>query len=166
MITRVARRIVDANQDLSLMRSQTWTVVVVDGDEANAFVIPVCAHFCILFLVPPCQLQHVTQPPKSTLPAYTLYTSVTKVHTTCLYFVHLSHQSAHYLPILCTPQSPKCTLPACTLYTSCLYFVDVDCCSLTSLSTGWFLLNVQILLQWSTTFYIIRSVHLGGDVWS
>jgi len=41
-VVKVVRKIVDSNQDLEFMREQTWTIVVVDSDEINAFVLPVC----------------------------------------------------------------------------------------------------------------------------
>jgi len=40
-VVNVVRKIVDSNQDLDFMREQTWTIVVVDSDEINAFVLPV-----------------------------------------------------------------------------------------------------------------------------
>jgi len=40
-VVGVVRKIVDSNQDLEFMRQQTWTIVVVDSEEINAFVLPV-----------------------------------------------------------------------------------------------------------------------------
>ena len=41
-VVNVVRKIVDGNQDLEFMREQTWTILVVDSQEINAFVLPVC----------------------------------------------------------------------------------------------------------------------------
>lgn len=47
-VVSVVRKIVDSNQDLEFMREQTWTIIVVDSDEINAFVLPVCTGlFCL-----------------------------------------------------------------------------------------------------------------------
>ena len=40
-VTRVVQRIVNSNQDLDFIKKQTWTIVVVQSKEANAFVLPV-----------------------------------------------------------------------------------------------------------------------------
>ena len=40
-IVENTNRIVKANQDLEFFRKQTWTVIVVDSAEGNAFVLPV-----------------------------------------------------------------------------------------------------------------------------
>ena len=41
-VVSVVRKLVDSNQDLEFMREQTWTIVVVDSNEVNSFVLPVC----------------------------------------------------------------------------------------------------------------------------
>jgi len=43
-VVGVVKKIVDSNQDLEFMRQQTWTILVVDSKEVNAFVLPVCMH--------------------------------------------------------------------------------------------------------------------------
>lgn len=40
-ILEVANAIVTSNQDIEFFRKQTWTVIVVDSAEENAFVLPV-----------------------------------------------------------------------------------------------------------------------------
>jgi len=41
-VVNVVKKIVDSNQDLEFMRQQTWTILVIDSKEVNAFVLPVC----------------------------------------------------------------------------------------------------------------------------
>jgi len=41
LVSNVVKKIVDSNQDLEFMREQTWTILVVDSKEINAFVLPV-----------------------------------------------------------------------------------------------------------------------------
>jgi len=41
LVSNVVKTIVDSNQDLEFMREQTWTILVVDSKEINAFVLPV-----------------------------------------------------------------------------------------------------------------------------
>ena len=41
-VVNVVKKIVDSNQDLEFMREQTWTILVIDSNEVNAFVLPVC----------------------------------------------------------------------------------------------------------------------------
>ena len=48
MITGIVKRLVDANQDIEFFRKQTWTVVVVDSPESNAFVLPVSKTFLMM----------------------------------------------------------------------------------------------------------------------
>ena len=39
---RVVSRLVNANQDIDLLKKQTWTLILVESPERNAFVLPVC----------------------------------------------------------------------------------------------------------------------------
>lgn len=41
-VVGVVKKIVDSNQDLEFMRQQTWTILVIDSKEVNAFVLPAC----------------------------------------------------------------------------------------------------------------------------
>ena len=41
-VVNVVKKIVDSNQDLEFMQEQTWTILVVESKEVNAFVLPVC----------------------------------------------------------------------------------------------------------------------------
>lgn len=36
----LSQKIINGNQDLEFMRKQQWTVIVVDNDDANAFILP------------------------------------------------------------------------------------------------------------------------------
>jgi len=56
-VVNVVKKIVDSNQDLEFMREQTWTIVVIDSNEVNAFVLPVCVSS--FFNVPPKNLKFV-----------------------------------------------------------------------------------------------------------
>jgi len=40
-VAKVVKKVVDSNQDLEFMREQTWTILVVDSEDVNAFVMPV-----------------------------------------------------------------------------------------------------------------------------
>lgn len=55
-ISQVVQKIVNSNQDLEFMRQQSWTIVVVNSEESNAFVLPVSPfailYGCILTLEP------------------------------------------------------------------------------------------------------------------
>jgi len=48
----VVKKIVDSNQDLEFMRQQTWTILIIDSKEVNAFVLPACTTLfsCIIVL--------------------------------------------------------------------------------------------------------------------
>lgn len=39
-VAKVVKKVVDSNQDLEFMREQTWTILVVDSEDVNAFVMP------------------------------------------------------------------------------------------------------------------------------
>ena len=40
-VISIAQRIVNSNQDHEFFRKQAWTVVIVESEEQNAFVLPV-----------------------------------------------------------------------------------------------------------------------------
>ncbi|KAK2150884.1 hypothetical protein LSH36_384g05020 [Paralvinella palmiformis] len=39
-VVQVAQRVVDSNQHLEVLKRQKWNVILIDSDEANAFVLP------------------------------------------------------------------------------------------------------------------------------
>jgi len=41
-VVGVVKKIVDSNQDIEFMREQTWTILVIDSKEVNAYVLPAC----------------------------------------------------------------------------------------------------------------------------
>ena len=43
-VQSIIQRIVNSNQDLDFLQNQTWTIVVVNSEECNAFVLPVSTH--------------------------------------------------------------------------------------------------------------------------
>lgn len=43
-VVKIAQNIVNSNQEYSFFQKQKWTVIVVEGEEENAFVIPVSYH--------------------------------------------------------------------------------------------------------------------------
>ena len=40
-VARIVKKIVDSNLEFDYMREQVWTIVVVDSEDMNAFVVPV-----------------------------------------------------------------------------------------------------------------------------
>lgn len=49
-VVQVAQRVVDSNQHLEVLKRQKWNVILIDSDEANAFVLPVCYPMLIISL--------------------------------------------------------------------------------------------------------------------
>lgn len=39
-VTKIAKRIVDSNQDVELLRNQHWKIYIIDSAELNAMVLP------------------------------------------------------------------------------------------------------------------------------
>jgi len=76
-VVNVVKKIVDSNQDLEFMRQQTWTILVIDSNEVNAFVLPVRVSF--FFNLPPQNLKSV----KATL------TNLTELATDVCLLLHL-----------------------------------------------------------------------------
>ena len=44
-VANIAQKIVDSNQDHEFFQKQKWTVIIVESDQENAYVLPVSGLF-------------------------------------------------------------------------------------------------------------------------